>query len=138
MTEIRRQDKKAALDALEVLLNILPKSENEIRHIAYTYGLICREAGILEEQATEYILSWSERLRALPNFKELYPLYKKPSFYRYNVSYAVKSAYKRKNDKPSSHRFKDITGQEAPAASIWAKPKPRPAYRKSPGPRKTT
>jgi rubrerythrin len=58
-------------------------------------------------------------LRAFANFKDLYPLYRKPSFYRYQVRYAVQSAYKRTQDKPSSHRFKSLTGKKAPDASFW-------------------
>ncbi len=66
-----RKDMKAAQDAAEILLNTLPKSETGIHNIAYTFGLICREAGIPAEQAADFIMSWSERLRAIPNFKEL-------------------------------------------------------------------
>jgi hypothetical protein len=114
-----RKDMKAAQDAAEILLNTLPKSETGIHNIAYTFGLICREAGIPAEQATDFIMSWSERLRAIPNFKERYPLYRKPSFYRYQVRYAVRSAYARTQDRPSSHRFTDLTGKKAPDASFW-------------------
>lgn len=114
-----RKDMKAAHDASEILLNTLPKSETGIHNIAYTFGLICREAGIPAEQATDFIMSWSERLRAIPNFKERYPLYRKPSFYRYQVRYAVRSAYTRTQDKPSSHWFRDLTGKKAPEASFW-------------------
>ena len=110
---------KAAQDAFEILLNILPTSEKGIHNIAYTSGLICRETGIPVEQATELIMAWGERLRALPNFLELYPLYRKPSFYRYQVRYAVQSAYKRAQDKPSSQWFQSLTGKKAPAASFW-------------------
>ena len=116
---INKEDKKAAQDALRILLNILPKSEKGIHDISYSFGLICREAGIPVEQATEIIVSWSDRLRALPNFKELYPRYRKLSLYKYQVRYALQSAYKRTQDKPSSHRFKALTGQKAPAASFW-------------------
>ena len=119
MADIRKEDKKAAQDALKILLNILPKSERRIHDISYSFGLICREAGIPVEQATEIIMSWGDRLRALPNFKELYPRYRKLSLYRYQVRYALQSAYKRTQDKPSSHRFKALTGQKAPAASFW-------------------
>jgi hypothetical protein len=119
MANINKEDKKAAQDALRILLNILPKSERGIHDISYSFGLICREAGIPVEQATDIIMSWGDRLRALPNFKELYPRYRKPSFYRYQVRYALQSAYKRTQDKPSSHRFKALTGQKAPAAAFW-------------------
>jgi hypothetical protein len=119
MSAINKEDKKAAQDALKTLMNILPKSERDIHNIAYSFGLICRETGIPVEQATDLILSWSERLRAIPNFKELYPRYRKPSLYRYQVRYALLSAYKRQQDKPSSHRFRVLTGQKAPAASFW-------------------
>ena len=119
MADINKEDKKAAQDALRILLNILPKSERGIHDISYSFGLICRETGIPVEQATAIIMPWSDRLRALPNFKELYPRYRKPSFYRYQVRYALQSAYKRTQDKPSSHRFKSLTGQKAPAASFW-------------------
>jgi hypothetical protein len=122
MTATTKKDSKAAKDAIEILLNILPKSETGIHNIAYTSGLICRETGIPVEQATDLIMSWSDRLRALPNFKELYPLYRKPSFYRYQVRYAVQSAYKRPQDNPSSQWFKDLTGKKAPSASFWDKP----------------
>ncbi len=114
-----RKDMKAAQDAAEILLNTLPKSETGIHNIAYTFGLICREAGISAEQATDFIMSWSERLRTIPNFRELYPLYRKPSFYRYQVRYAVRSAYARTQDKPSSYWFRDLTGKKAPDASFW-------------------
>ena len=119
MTAVNKEDKKAAQDALKTLMNILPKSERDIHNIAYSFGLICRETGIPVEQATDLIMSWSERLRAIPNFKELYPRYRKLSLYRYQVRYAVLSAYKRPQDKPSSHRFRVLTGQKAPAASFW-------------------
>lgn len=113
------KDTRAAQDACEILLNVLPKSETGIHNIAYTFGLICRDTGIPVDQATALIMSWSERLRALPNFKELYPLYSKPSFYRYQVRYAVSSAYKRMQDKPSSSWFEALTGRKAPPASFW-------------------
>jgi hypothetical protein len=119
MAAINKKEKKATQDALKILLSILPKSERGIHDIAYSFGLICREAGIPVEQATAIIIPWSERLRALPNFGELYPRYRKPSFYRYQVRYAVQSAYKRIQDKPSSYRFRALTGQHAPAASFW-------------------
>lgn len=119
MADFNKGDKKAAQDALRILLNILPKSERGIHDISYSFGLICRETGIEVEQAVEIIMSWSDRLRALPNFKELYPRYRKLSFYRYQVRYALQSAYKRTQDKPSSHKFKALTGQKAPAASFW-------------------
>ena len=115
----RKKDTKAAQEALEILLNILPKSEAVIHNIAYTCGLICRESGIEDEKAANLILSWGERLRALPNFKERYPRYRKPSLYRYQVKYAVISAYKRLQDKPSSHWFEALTGRTAPEASFW-------------------
>ena len=121
MTEISKEDKKAAQGALEILLNILPKSEKEIHAVAYSFGLLCREAGIPVEQATVVIMSWSERLRALPNFRELYPLYKKPAFYKYQVRYALQSAYKRLHDTPSSKRFMALTGEKPPKASFWDK-----------------
>lgn len=119
MADINKGDKKAAQDSLKILLNILPKSEKGIHDISYSFGLICRETGIPVEQATDIIMSWGDRLRALPNFKELYPRYRKLSLYRYQVRYALQSAYKRTQDKPSSHRFKALTGQKAPAASFW-------------------
>lgn len=119
MTEINKKDLKAAHEAVEHLLNILPKSETGIHNIAHTCGLICREAGIPVDQATELIMAWSERLRALPNFRELYPYYRKPSLYRYQVRYAVQSAYKRPENKPSSHWFRALTGKTAPAATFW-------------------
>ncbi len=119
MANNSRKDTKAAQAACEVLLKTLPKSESGIHNIAYTFGLICREAGIPSEQAIDFILLWSDRLRALPNFKERYPLYRKPSFYRYQVRYAVRSAYTRTQDKPSSQWFKDLTGKRAPDASFW-------------------
>ena len=117
--EKNKKDTKAAQDAFEILMDILPKSEKGIHNIAYTFGLISREAGIPVEQATEFIIAWSERLRALPNFKELYPIYRKPSLYRYQVRYAAQSAYKRTQDKPSSQWFEALTGKKAPAASFW-------------------
>ena len=119
MAKISKQDKIAARDSLELLLSILPESEKDIRHIAYTFGLICRETDIKLEQATDLITSWSERLRALPNFAELFPLYHKPSYYRYNLRHAVKSAYKRLEDKPSSVWVAALTGKEPPEASFW-------------------
>jgi hypothetical protein len=118
-TGITKKDTKAAQAAFEILLNILPKSEKGIHNIAYTFGLISREAGIPVEQATEFIMAWGERLRALPNFNDLYPIYRKPSLYRYQVRYASLSAYKRTQDKPSSHWFEALTGKKAPAASFW-------------------
>jgi hypothetical protein len=124
MAETNRKDTQAAHTACDILLKTLPKSESGIHNIAYTFGLICRETGIPAEQAQEIIMSWSERLRAVPNFKELYPLYRKPSFYRYQVRYAVKSAYARTHEKPSSYWFRDLTGQRAPAASFWGELKP--------------
>jgi hypothetical protein len=119
MTDRNRKDVKAAQAACEILLKTLPKSESGIHNISYTFGLICREAGIPSEQAVDFILLWSDRLRALPNFKERYPLYRKPSFYRYQVRYAVRSAYTRTQDRPSSQWFRDLTGQRAPEASFW-------------------
>jgi hypothetical protein len=119
MAEKNKKDTKAAQNACEILLKTLPKSEAVIHNIAYTFGLICRETGIPSEQAIDFILLWSDRLRALPNFKERYPLYRKPSFYRYQVRYAVRSAYARTQDKPSSQWFRDLTGKPAPEASFW-------------------
>ena len=121
MAAINKEDKKAAKSAIEILLNILPKSGRGIQDIAYLVGLICRETGVPVEQATDVIMSWSERLRALPNFKELYPAHRKLSFYRYRVRYSVQSAYKRIQAQPSPRTFFDLTGQEAPAASFWAR-----------------
>ncbi|OGW32106.1 MAG: hypothetical protein A2X59_02865 [Nitrospirae bacterium GWC2_42_7] len=130
MAVISKEDKKAAQGALEILLNSLPRSEKGIHSIAYSFGLICREAGIPVEQATAVIMSWGERLRAFPNFRELFPLYKKPAFFRYQVRYAVQSAYKRPQDTPSSLRFKTLTGQNPPAASFWDKlPESKKRYR---------
>jgi hypothetical protein len=126
-----KADKKAAQGALEILLNILPRSERGIQDIAYLFGLICRDSGIPVEQATIAIMSWSERLRALPNFKELYPSYTKPSFYRYRVRYAAQSAYKRRQAKPSFRKFHDLTGQAPPAASFWSMPQSSDAKGKS-------
>jgi len=120
----KKKDSKAAQEAAEILLSIMPKSEKAIHNIAYTFGLICREAGIASEQSTDFIMAWGERLRALPNFKELYPRYSKPSFYRYQVKYAVQSAYKRLQDKPSSQWFEALTGRRAPAASFWDSEQP--------------
>jgi hypothetical protein len=119
MAEKSKKDTKAAHAACDTLLKTLPKSEGAIHNIAYTFGLICRETGIPAEQAIDFIMAWSERLRAIPNFKELYPLYRKPSFYRYQVRYAVRSAYARTHEKPSSYWFRDLTGQRAPEASFW-------------------
>ncbi len=127
MAVTNKKDSKAAKDALEILLNILPKSETAIHNIAYTFGLISREAGIKDDQALTVIMSWSDRLRALPNFKELYPHYRKPSLYRYQVRYALQSAYKRTQDKPSSHWFKALTNKKAPEASFWDTHEPPPA-----------
>ena len=118
---LNKQDSKAAQDAIKILFHILPKSARGIHNIAYTFGLISRETGIPSGQATDLIMAWSERLRTLPNFKELYPLYRKLSLYRYQIRYAVQSAYKRTNDMPSSARFKTLTGKKAPAASFWDK-----------------
>jgi hypothetical protein len=119
MEDKKTNDSKAAEDSFELLLNVLPKSEAGIHNIAYTFGLICRETGIQLEKATESIMSWGERLRTIQNFLELYPRYRKPSFYRYQVRYAVQSAYKRTQDKPSSYWFEALTGKKAPAASFW-------------------
>ncbi len=130
MAVINKKDSKAAKDALEILLNILPKSETAIHNIAYTFGLISREAGIESDQALMVIMSWSDRLRALPNFKELYPHLRKPSLYRYQVRYALQSAYKRTQDKPSSHWFKALTNKNAPAASFWDTHEPPKKVRK--------
>jgi len=121
MAAISKEDKKAAKCAIEILLNILPKSGRGIQDIAYLVGLICRDTSVPVEQATDVIMSWSERLRALTNFKELYPAHRKLSFYRYRVRYSVQSAYKRTQAQPSPHTFFDLTGQEAPAASFWAR-----------------
>lgn len=121
MVAINKEDKKAAKDAIEILLNVLPKSGRGIQDIAYLAGLICRYTGVPLEQATDIIMSWSERLRALTNFKELYPAHRKLSFYRYRVRYSVQSAYKRIKAQPSPRSFYDLTGQEVPAASFWAK-----------------
>lgn len=130
--KITKKDSKAAQEALEILMGVLPKSEAVIHNIAYTSGLICREAGITEEQATEFIMAWGERLRAFPNFRDLYPRYRKPSFYRYQVRYAVQSSYKRMQDKPSSHWFEALTGRRAPAASFWNNLEPTPRKRGRP------
>lgn len=121
MAAISNKDKKTAKLAIELLLNILPRSGRGIQDIAYLVGLICRETDVPVEQATDIIMSWSERLRALTNFKELYPSHRKLSFYRYRVRYSVQSAYKRKQAQPSPRSFFDLTGQEAPAASFWAR-----------------
>ena len=133
MTEITKKDAKAAKDAVSLLLDVLPQSETAIHNIAYTCGLICRDVGIPADQATDVVLSWSERLRSLPNFKDLYPLYRKPSFYKYQVRYAVQSAYKRPQDKPSSSRFKSLTGKKAPAASFWDTVAPEKQEKKDKG-----
>lgn len=130
--KITKKDTKAAQEALEVLLGILPKSEAVIHNIAYTSGLICRESGIPVDQATDFIMSWGERLRALPNFRERYPRYRKPSMYRYQVRYAVQSAYKRTQDKPSSSWFEALTGRRAPVASFWDSLEPAPRRRGRP------
>jgi len=121
MAAINKEDKKAAKYALELLMNILPKSGRGIQDIAYLAGLICRDTGVPVEQATGIILAWSDRLRAIADFKELYPSQRKLSFYRYRVRYAVQSAYKRTQAKPSPRSFYALTGQAAPAASFWAK-----------------
>lgn len=133
MASINKEDKKAAKYALELLLNILPKSGKGIQDIAYLVGLICRDTGVPVEQATEIIMSWSDRLRTIADFKELYPSQRKLSFYRYRVRYSVQSAYKRIQAKPSPRSFFALTGQEAPAASFWAK---LPASRAKGGPGK--
>jgi len=52
MAAINKEDKKAAKSAIEILLNILPKSGRGIQDIAYLVGLICRETGVPVEQAT--------------------------------------------------------------------------------------
>lgn len=119
MIKIGKQDKKAARDVLELLLSVLPESARDIQHIAYTFGLICRETDIKPEQATDLITSWGERLRALPNFTELFPLYHKPSRYRYTLRHTVQNAYTRTEDKPSSEWVKALTGKEPPEASFW-------------------
>ena len=106
MAANNKEDKKAAKNALEILLNVLPKSGRGIQDIAYLAALICRDTGVPVEQALDIIMSWSERLRALTNFKELYPAHRKLSFYRYRVRYAVQSAYKRTKAQPSpQHPF---------------------------------
>ncbi|MDA8239764.1 MAG: hypothetical protein M0Z67_05235 [Nitrospiraceae bacterium] len=118
-----RKDGKAAREAIEILLSVLPKSEKEIYHIAHSFGLISRETGIPVERATDFIIAWSERLRtAVPDFRERYPRYRKPSLYRYQVQYAVQSAYKRVQEMPSTRRFMALTGKSAPPASFWARP----------------
>ena len=115
-------DKKAAQEAVETLLAVLPKSEKLIHDIAYSFGLIAREAGIPLERAMDFIIAWSERLKAaLPDFKERYPRYAKPSQYRYRVTYAVRSAYQRTQEGPSSRKFKSLTGKQPPPASFWDK-----------------
>jgi hypothetical protein len=121
MAAISKEDKKAAKYAIDLLLNILPKSGRGIQDIAYLVGLICRDTGVPVEQATDIILAWSDRLRAIEDFKELYPSQRKLSFYRYRVRYSVQSAYNRRQAQPSPRRFYDLTDQEAPAASFWAK-----------------
>ncbi len=121
MAAFNKEDKKAAKNAIEILLNILPKSGRGIQDIAYLVGLICRETGVPIEQATDIILAWSDRLRSIADFKELYPAHRKLSFFRYRVRYSVQSAYKRIKAQPSPRTFFDLTGQEAPAASFWAK-----------------
>jgi hypothetical protein len=114
------KDGKAAREAIEILLRVLPKSEKEIYQIAHSFGLISRETGIPVERATDFIIAWSERLRmAVPDFRERYPRYRKPSLYRYQVQYAVLSAYKRVQEMPSSRRFTNLTGKSVPAASFW-------------------
>ncbi len=120
---ITKKDSKAAHDAIEILLNVLPKSETGIHDIAYSVGRICRETSVPDEQATALVAAWSERLRmALPDFRERYPRYKKPSLYRYQVQYAVTSAYKRGQDKPSSRKFTSLTKKTPPPASFWDRP----------------
>jgi hypothetical protein len=115
-----RRDGKAAREAIEILLSVLPKSEKEIYHIAHSFGLISRETGIPVERATDFIIAWSERLRmAVPDFRERYPRYRKPSLYRYQVQYAVLSAYKRVQEMPSSRKFVSLTGKRVPPASFW-------------------
>ncbi|TAN39644.1 MAG: hypothetical protein EPN25_10725 [Nitrospirae bacterium] len=122
-----KKDSKSAHDAIELLLNVLPKSETGIHDIAYSVGLICRETSVPVEQATALVAAWSERLRmALPDFRERYPRYKKPSLYRYQVQYAVTSAYKRTQDKPASRKFTSLTKKAAPAASFWDRPETGP------------
>ena len=115
-----RNDGRAAREAMEILLSVLPKSEKEIYHIAHSFGLISRETGIPIERAMDFIIAWSERLRtAVPDFKERYPRYRKPSLYRYQVQYAVRSAYKRLQEMPSSRKFTSLTGKRVPPASFW-------------------
>ncbi len=117
------KDGKAARQAIEILLSVLPKSEKEIYQIAHSFGLISRETGIPVKRATEFIMAWSERLRmAVPDFRERYPRYRKPSLYRYQMQYAVLSAYKRVQEMPSSRRFTALTGKSVPAASFWDRP----------------
>lgn len=118
-----RKDGRAAREAIEILLSVLPKSEKEIYHIAHSFGLISRETGIPVERATDFIIAWSERLRtAVPDFRERYPRYRKPSLYRYQVQYAVLSAYKRVQEMPSSRRFIALTGKSVPPATFWDGP----------------
>ncbi|MBI5639696.1 MAG: hypothetical protein HZA17_04645 [Nitrospirae bacterium] len=131
MAGMTKKDSKAAQDAIQILMNVLPKSETGIHNIAYTSGLIFREVGIPVEQATDLLIAWSERLRTLPNFKELYPLYRKPALYRYKVRYAISSAYKRMQDKPSSYWFEALTGQKAPAAAFWDSRQPADKKRRT-------
>ena len=57
MAANNKEDKKAAKNALEILLNILPKSGRGIQDIAYLVGLICRDTGVPVEQATSVIMS---------------------------------------------------------------------------------
>ncbi|MBI5102552.1 MAG: hypothetical protein HZB33_12055 [Nitrospirae bacterium] len=121
MPDILKQDARAVQAAVKILLDVLPRNAKAIHNISYTCGLIFREAGITVEQATDVLIAWSERLRALPNFKTLYPQYKKPSLYRYQIRYSVSSAYKRPQDKPSSSRFRTLTGKTPPPASFWDK-----------------
>jgi hypothetical protein len=121
--QMDRRDGKAAREAIEILLSVLPKSEKEIYHIAHSFGLIARESGIPVERAMDFIIAWSERLRtAVEDFKERYPRYRKPSLYRYQVQYAVRSAYKRLQEMPSSRRFTSLTGKRVPPASFWDGP----------------
>jgi hypothetical protein len=115
-------DKRAAQEAAEILLAVLPKSEKTIHDIAYSFGLIAREVAIPLDQATDFITAWSERLRtASPDFKERYPRSAKPSQYRYQMCYAVRSAYYRTQEGPASRKFKSLTGKVAPPASFWDK-----------------
>jgi hypothetical protein len=123
-----RTDRKAAQEATEILLAILPESEKVIHDIAYSFGLIAREVDIPLDRATGFITAWSERLKtALPDFKERYPRYAKPSQLRYRVCYAVRSAYQRTQEGPASRKFKLLTGKEAPPAAFWDNKKTQPA-----------